>query len=354
MSYELKIEPPAAGLPSDTHLTIEAEGNRAAAVHFVVEDLGHQHEDALAGLDVFDALTQIIAQGWADPVARSLAFALALERQRITPPRRVQSLRQIAAELERAGRHLSVVAAILDTAGARGWGERLAPAIQLLAQAQAAAYPDAGVSQISIGGAAEVGDADAMVDAVTHAEGQLRRLLERLIHDRAVLARLVGVGLLTREDAVSFGAVGPFARASEVALDVRHSAPYAAYATTEDERVTPLVQSGGDVFARLVVLLLETLTALQLVRQAVGELAAEVRTTVKAKLRRVIPSAGDLISRVEAPGGELLCYLRLGDDGRIAGLRWRSPTQANMPLVPQLLSGQELADVPLIMLSAYL
>ncbi|PZR98091.1 MAG: hypothetical protein DLM69_09075, partial [Candidatus Chloroheliales bacterium] len=196
-----------------------------------------------------------------------------------------------------------------------------------------------------------------LLESIVRAEGQLRRLLERLIRDRALLTRLVGVGLLTREDAVNFGAVGPFARASEVALDTRHSAPYASYAPTDGDaefRVAPVTQSGGDVFARLVVMLLEAIGGLLLARQATQELSGSEAGFTLPPNQPLRLAASDVISRVEAPGGELLCYLRLDDGGKVASLRWRTPAQANMPLVPQLLTGQELADVPLIMLSAYL
>lgn len=356
MSYVLHLAPPAAGLPADTHLTVEADGNRAASIQFAVEDLGHREEDAVSGADVYTALETIAAQGGEEVIARTLAFALAVERQRLNPPLRTQHVRLIAAELERARRHTAVAAAILETVGAADWHERVVTAGRQLAEATAAAFPPADEPLITIGGvSAEVSAPDTLLENVVRAEGNLRRLLERLIRDRVLLTRLVGVGLLTREDAVNFGAVGPFARASEVALDTRKSAPYAAFGQG-DFKVMPVTQSGGDAFARLVVLMLEAVAALLMTRQAVLELPISDdwpgATQPPPQPPRLTP--GDVISRVEAPGGELLCYLRLGDEGQVASVRWRTPTQANMPLVPQLLIGQELADVPLIMLSAYL
>jgi Ni,Fe-hydrogenase III large subunit len=358
MSYVLHLEPPAAGLPAVTHLKIDADGNRAAAVQFEVEDLGHREEDAVSGASVYRALDMIAAQGGEEPIARTLAFALAVERQRLNPTTHAQHVRLIAAELERARRHVAIIAAILETVGAGNWRERVAATSQLLDAAQLAAFPPADAPLIIIGGVRrDLAQPDALLDNIVRTEGRLRRLLERLIRDRALLTRLVGVGLLTREDAINFGAVGPFARASEVALDTRYSAPYAAYAPAdgnEEFRVKPITQSGGDVFARLVVMLLEAIGGLLLARQATQELSVSDGGLTPLPNQPLRLTASDVVSRTEAPGGELLCYLRLDDDGQVASLRWRTPAQANMPLIPQLLTGQELADVPLIMLSAYL
>lgn len=358
MSYVLHLEPPAGGLPADTHLQIDADGNRALAVQFAVEDLGHREEDAASNASVYEVLDIIAAQEGNAPIARTLAFALAVERQRLDPTSRAQHIRLVAAELERTRRHIAITAAILEAVGADSWHERLMNASRLLDEAHAAAFPSTDAPLVIIGGVSrDLAAPDVLLDGVVRAEGLVRRLLERLIRDRVLLTRLVGVGLLTREDAINFGAVGPFARASEVALDTRTSAPYAAYAAAggvAEFRVKPVTQSGGDVFARLVVMLLEAMGGLLLARQAIHELTESDERLAPAPQQRLRLTAGDVISRVEAPGGELLCYLRLGEDGRVASLRWRTPAQANMPLVPQLLTGQELADLPLIMLSAYL
>ncbi len=358
MSYVLHLEPPAAGLPADTHLQIDADGNRALSVQFAVEDLGHREEDAASNVSVYEALNIVAAQGGDAPIARTLAFALAVERQRLDPTSRAQHIRLIAAELERTRRHIAITAAILEAVGAASWHERLISAGRLLDEAHAVSFPPVDAPLVIIGGVSrDLIAPDALLDGIVRAEGLVRRLLERLIRDRVLLTRLVGVGLLTREDAVNFGAVGPFARASEVALDTRSGAPYAAYAEANgmaEFRVKPVTQSGGDVFARLVVMMLESLDGLLLARQAIHELTERDERLAPTPKQRLQFIVGDVISRVEAPGGELLCYLRLGDDGQVASLRWRTPAQANMPLVPQLLTGQELADLPLIMLSAYL
>ena len=50
-----------------------------------------------------------------------------------------------------------------------------------------------------------------------------------VMDDPVIHARTKGVGILTKQDIIDYGAVGPTARASGVAIDVRKDDPYAAY-----------------------------------------------------------------------------------------------------------------------------
>ena len=85
--------------------------------------------------------------------------------------------------------------------------------------------------------------------------------------DRTILARCKGLGVLAKEDARKLCAVGPTARASGVDADIRRDDPYAAY---EDVSFKVVVVPEGDVFARVVVRLLEILESISIIRQAIG------------------------------------------------------------------------------------
>ncbi len=71
--------------------------------------------------------------------------------------------------------------------------------------------------------------------------------------------------MLSREDALAYGVVGPTARASGLALDVRQDVPYAAY---EDLGFRIVTAEGDDVQARIVVRALEVLESVRLVEEA--------------------------------------------------------------------------------------
>ncbi len=353
MSYTLRLTPQQVAMPPGATLALEAVGSDVSAVEFAVPDLGHADEDAVAGKDLAAGLAEVVKQAGDERVARSLAYVLAVERMgRYAIPQRANLIRTVLAELERADSHLAIAYRLFELAGAHGWVAELAASGRLLREAHKLAANDEPI--LAIGGVArELNDPAALAEQVAVVEERLRRGAELLIRDQAILRRLVGVGVLTTEDGLAFGAVGPFARASDVATDVRASSPYAAYASSDDFRITPLTQSGGDVFARLILILLEAVAALRLTHAAARELA-EGRGPLRGEAS-LLSDGGDILARVEAAAGELLCYLRVAADGEgLVGLRWRSPGQANMPLIPRLLANQDLADVPLIMQSAYL
>ncbi|MFN8569048.1 MAG: hypothetical protein U0Z44_16370 [Kouleothrix sp.] len=77
--------------------------------------------------------------------------------------------------------------------------------------------------------------------------------------------------MLPRAAAEQFGVRGPLARASGVARDARADQPYADYARLEFK---PITQEGGDVYARLILLLLEAYESVKLVEQALANLPA--------------------------------------------------------------------------------
>src|SRR3712207_2180500 len=61
--------------------------------------------------------------------------------------------------------------------------------------------------------------------------------IDNLIHRNEIfLARTVGVGVLTAEQAAAYGASGPVARASGLDMDLRRDEPYLAY-RSEERRV---------------------------------------------------------------------------------------------------------------------
>jgi Ni,Fe-hydrogenase III large subunit len=73
----------------------------------------------------------------------------------------------------------------------------------------------------------DIADADMILSAV-HAirHGLEQDVVPVFTGDRTVRARTAGVGVLSRENALAYGVVGPTARASGVAVDVRQDAPY--------------------------------------------------------------------------------------------------------------------------------
>jgi len=173
-------------------------------------------------------------------------------------------------------------------------------------------------------------------------EKDLRLLSRTFLDDYAVKSRLCGVGILTAQQAHDLGAVGPFMRASGIALDTRKRG-YAAYGDLEFE---PIISNVGDSYARTDVRIHEIFQSIDLIRQAAAKIpAGDFAVPVKG-----FPK-GEYFMRVEQPRGEALYYVRSNGTKFLERMRVRTPTFANLPGLIEVLKGCQLADVPILILT---
>jgi ech hydrogenase subunit E len=170
------------------------------------------------------------------------------------------------------------------------------------------------------------------------------QLIPVLTKDRTVRARCAGVGVLTREDALALGAVGPTARASGLPQDIRRAAPYEVYDRLDFE--VPVL-SDGDVFARVVVRALEIVESCRIIEQAVEDMPEGPWQS--DDFPRV--PAGEGCARIEGPRGEVFYYVASDGSDIPTRVRIRTPTFQNMPTVQPMVRGMSLSDAPLIQAS---
>lgn len=184
-----------------------------------------------------------------------------------------------------------------------------------------------------------------LMAAMDDLEKRMGPITHWLTHDKTLAMRTKGVGVLTREDAIRLGAVGPHARASGVDMDVRRDAPYSSY---EDFDFSIPVQESGDVYARVVIRVLEIYESIKIIRQAVDNLP-EGPINLGNKIPKV--PAGEFIARHEAPRGHLV--YKVVTDGGLTNHRvsLHVPTFKNAPTVPVMLRGNTVADAGLIVAS---
>ena len=155
------------------------------------------------------------------------------------------------------------------------------------------------------------------------------------------LRRTEGIGLLPKEKAIELCACGPTARGSGVEYDVRRDDPYAAYPYLDFKVITSDL---SDVLGRTVVRVLEVIESCKMCRQIIEELPeGEFRT----KAPRKVP-AGEVVSKTEAPRGELLHYIRSNGTDHPERLKVRTPTLANITSVLHCLKGGYIADIPIV------
>lgn len=183
---------------------------------------------------------------------------------------------------------------------------------------------------------------DQVLVALDRVAKQLVDLRDAFANDYTVKKRLIGVGCLTPEQAHELGAVGPVAKASGVALDLRETG-YAAYKELNFKTIT---ETAGDCYARMMVRLRELDQSAELVRQAIKLLPeGPIATPFKGN------PDGEVAARIEQPRGELLFFIKGNGTKNLDRFRARTPTFANLAPLLQMLPGCELADVPIIVIS---
>lgn len=192
----------------------------------------------------------------------------------------------------------------------------------------------------------DIADVDAVV-ARLRAMAQVveRDIVGSLTGSRTAGQRMKGVGVLTREQAIEWGVVGPVARASGLATDVRsdHSQP-----VYRDLGFKIATQDGGDVFARVIVRALEILESIRLVCEALEGLPAGPLRAFEGF--PVIPP-GEATAFSEAPRGEVIYYVASDGGDKPARVKIRTPSFVNIPALEAMTLGQQFGNVPLIQAS---
>ena len=178
-----------------------------------------------------------------------------------------------------------------------------------------------------------------------HLEERMKKITHFLTHDKTIAMRTQKVGVLTKEDALRIGAEGPHARASGVPMDVRIDSPYSSY---EDFDFKLCTWESGDVYARVVVRVLEIAESISIIRQALKNLP-DGALNLGVRIPRV--PAGEFVARHEAPRGHLV-YKVVTDGGQFnKRVSIHVPTFRNAPTIPTMLRGNTVADAGLIVAS---
>jgi len=271
-----------------------------------------------------------------------LAYVQAVEEfAGITPPDRALYVRTIINELERIHSHILWAGLAghfigYDTVFMWAWKYR-EPVLDLLEEITGNRN---NYGNVKVGGCREdIPDElkPKIIAEMDKLEKKVEMLTKAVLDDPVLHARLKGVGILTKEDAIRYCVTGPTARASGVAIDVRRDDPYAAYGQLD---WNVIAQPEGDVFAKAVVRLLETLESAKMIKEAVvklpkGPIAVEVRE---------IP-AGEGCGRAEAPRGETFHYVRSDGGNRPVRHKMRAPSFVNVPSFKASCLGGNISDV---------
>lgn len=152
--------------------------------------------------------------------------------------------------------------------------------------------------------------------------------------------RLKDVGLLSKEDAISYGTSGPVARASGVSCDVRKWYPYECYSKLDFKEV---LRTEGDSYARYLVRLDEIRQSMHILDQLMDAIPeGEFQAKTKAVLK--LPK-GEFYSMVETPRGELGVYIVSEGGTTPYRIKFRSPGFSNLSALNDMAIGGKIGDL---------
>lgn len=165
-----------------------------------------------------------------------------------------------------------------------------------------------------------------------------------------VRARSIGVGVLTKEEAIAYSTAGPVLRASGVKYDVRRAEPYSYYPQLDFDIPTG---KKGDVMDRYQVRMDEMRESLRILRQVLPHIKATAGQAIndgKPQYALRAPRAGEAYGRVENPKGELGYYItarrREGNPDRY---HVRAPSYINLNPLGKMCQGHKVADIVVIL-----
>ncbi len=307
---------------------------------------------------------------YTNAMGNNLAYVLAVEKLlEIEVPKRAQYLRVMMAELQRIAAHLIWLGThVLDMGATTPIFYTFREREDILRIFEEVAGGRLTPTYLRIGGVSKdlpEGIEENVKSFVQTFPGHMKEYETLLTKNVIWVKRTKGVGIISKEDAISWGVTGPTLRGSGVKYDVRKAFPYSSY---EEFDFQIPIGSVGDVYDRYIVRLREMEWSNAIVRQALERLpkgpilANDPRITLPPKddVTRDIaslirqfkiasegfqPPMGETYASVEASKGELGFYIVSDGSNHPFRFRIRTPSFANLSALPRMIEGSLIADV---------
>jgi NADH-quinone oxidoreductase subunit D len=351
MEVVVQIGPQHLALAEPERFRIHAEGEKVVGVDVAV-GYNHRGIEKLAERKTFEQDILLVERicGICS-MSHPVAFVQAVEDiANVDIPKRARYLRMIIAEMERIHSHLlwaGIAAEIIgiETLFMYIWKDRE----YVLDQLEVITGNRNHYAWNTIGGCRKditEPQFPGLLNAMEVVERRTEYYIDSFLRNRTIRARLIGTGILTHEDAVRYCTVGPTARGSGYAVDVRKDDPHLAYDSVEFKEI---VLDGGDNLERAKVRLLEVIESVKIIRQAIDALKELPEGDLTVPVTEI--PEGESVGRYEAPRGEVFHYVKSNGTFYPERVKIRAPTYANIQAVPCMLDGDTLGDVPLTIAS---
>ncbi len=356
-------------------LLVELEGDIMTKVTPVIGYL-HRGDEKIAENMTYNQFVPYTDRlDYLGPLANNVAYAIAVEKLAgIEVPARCQAIRVICAELARISSHLLGIGVFGMDTGA--WTpfmycfterEKL---MDLFEELTGARFTN---SYTRIGGVTRdipEGWTGRVVQVLNEMQRTLKEVDTLLTRNRIFYDRCVGVGVISKEDALSYGLTGPNLRGSGIPLDLRKDKPYSGYENYDFD--VPIGKT-GDCYDRFIIRMEEVYQSIRIVMQAIEKLPdgpwyaedakkifAPPKSKVLTSMEELIQNfmivtqgpqvpAGEVYFEAENPKGALGFYVVSRGGGVPYRLKIRAPSFCNLSILPKILPGLMLTDVTTVL-----
>jgi NADH-quinone oxidoreductase subunit D len=350
-------------------IMMELDGETVVRAKPVVGYLHTGMEKTGEELTYVQGATNVTRMDYASPLSNELVWSLAVEQLLdVEVPERAVWARMMLVELNRMSSHLLFQASNGMDIGAvsmmlYGWRER-EETLRLLEMITGLRMNHNFIRPGGIAADLPDGWQDETLRVCDLVEEGIFEYDQLLTANPIWLERMVGVGVITTEQALSLGATGPILRSTGFAWDLRTAQPYLAY---EDVDFDVIYTENGDCFDRYRIRLYEIAESVKIVRQCVERMPrgdyrvqdkkvtppprARINESMEALIHHFklftegfrVP-AGETYTAVESPRGEIGCYLVSDGTGKPARLHIRGPSFYNLGTMPPMMEDRLVAD----------
>jgi Ni,Fe-hydrogenase III large subunit len=343
--HQVAVGPVHAGIIEPGHFRFSATGEHVVRLE---QRFGFVHKgiDRLMQGAPLEAAAKLAGRTSGDStVAYSFAFSRAVEAAlQIEVPPRAQFLRALMAELERLANHIGDIGAICNDASFALMHAQTAILRERVLRACDACFGHRLLMDAIVPGGVARDIAAGGIEQVRALLAEIRQAFPRLVelydNTASLQDRTVTTGIVKPAYARQFAAGGYVGRAAGRSFDARKNLHYAPYDQLSFD--VPVLDA-GDVNARVWIRIREVEQSLKLIDQILHRLPS-------GEIARKVKASGDVregLAVVEAFRGDVLVWLRLDGEGRVARCHLRDASWFQWPLLEAAVEHDIIADFPL-------